>query len=68
MKKGRKTLSDMLEDDFYRMSEVSRILKVNRRTLERAVQNGELRVHKIGRSVRISKDDLLTYLLSVRSR
>jgi excisionase family DNA binding protein len=42
-------------------------LQVSAKTVRRMIQNGEIRVHHVGRQHRISEDDLMLYLVKQRS-
>ena len=46
---------------FYTIDEVAGILNVHPRTVRRYIDCGDLKSHKMGRSVRISDDDLRAY-------
>lgn len=48
----------MNDYSFYKVNEVSEILKINPVTVRRWCQNGFLRAKKIGKSWYISRDDL----------
>lgn len=47
---------------FYTLTEVAEALGVSTRTLRRHIRRGTLRVHRIGRAVRVSARDLDGFL------
>lgn len=47
-----------LEDEFYTIEELSKILKVEHKTIRRAIQRGEIKAMKIGKQWRIKKSDI----------
>lgn len=47
---------------FYTLTEVAEALGVSTRTLRRHIRRGTLRVHRIGRAVRVSARDLDAFL------
>lgn len=51
---------------FYTVSEVADMLSVSPRSVCRWISEGELSVHKLGRSVRISHPDLMAFLATHR--
>ena len=50
------------ELEFYTINEVASALKVSRATVERRIREKELKTCKIGRNIRISKSDLMSFL------
>ena len=50
------------ELEFYTINEVASVLKVSRATVERRIREKELKTCKIGRNIRISKSDLMSFL------
>jgi excisionase family DNA binding protein len=44
------------------VSEVAQLLKVSSKTTRRWIEGGELRVHHLGRQLRVSEEDLATFL------
>ena len=50
------------ELEFYTINEVASALKVSRATVERKIREKELKTCKIGRNIRISKSDLMSFL------
>ena len=44
------------------ISEVAEHLKVDPRTVRRALKKGELHAHYVGRQIRVSQDDLAAFL------
>ena len=48
--------------EFYTINEVASLLKVSRATVERRIKENELKTCKIGRNIRISKSDLMSFL------
>ena len=53
--------------EFYTINEVASALKVSRATVERRIREKELKTCKIGRNIRISKSDLMSFLDSASS-
>jgi excisionase family DNA binding protein len=49
------------------IDEVAEVLNVSPRTVRRLTETGGLRVHRLGRLVRISDDDLALFLAANRS-
>lgn len=49
----------------FTLPQVARMLAVSKRTLEREIQRGRLRVVRIGRLVRVKADDLAAYSSSL---
>ena len=47
---------------FYTIQEVSGSLEVSSRTVSRWIARGDLIAHQLGRSIRISEDDLRVFL------
>ena len=47
---------------FYTIKEAAEKLGVSPRTVQRRIDSGELKRHKLGRTVRISEDDLRAFL------
>ena len=52
---------------FFTGNEVANKLQVSVRSIRRLIASGKIRVHHIGRAVRISEADLADYLDSIRS-
>ena len=52
---------------FYTVNEVANKLQVSVRSIRRLIVDGRIRVHRIGRAVRVSEADLADYLDSIRS-
>lgn len=50
----------------YDLQELSEMLKMNRRVLQRYVREGKLKVSKVGRKYIITEDDLKEFLESQR--
>ncbi len=50
----------------YSVSEVADHLKVSTKTVRRWIDTGDLRVHRLGRSIRISETDLGLFLAQRR--
>jgi excisionase family DNA binding protein len=48
------------------LKEAAQELGICRRSVERHIERGELRVHRFGRAVRIDKSDLETFVRSKR--
>lgn len=64
MKTGRppKDLKKMTEginlnDEFYTIDELAEILKVDHRTIRRAIKRGDIKAMKVGKQYRIRKSD-----------
>ena len=56
--KQLKELADInLNDEFYTIDEVAKILKVEHRTIRRAIKRGDIKAMKVGRQYRIRKSD-----------
>jgi excisionase family DNA binding protein len=51
---------------FYSVRQVANMLSVSPRSVYRWISEGELLVHKFGRSVRISHPDLMAFLATHR--
>jgi excisionase family DNA binding protein len=49
------------------IDETAELLNISPRTVRRYVDSGELPVHRFGRSVRISNDDIAAFLAASRS-
>jgi len=49
------------------IDEVAEVLSVSPRTVRRSIESRALRVHRLGRLVRISDDDLAVFLAANRS-
>lgn len=47
-----------MEKESYRVDEVAKKLEVSRRTIERAIQRGELQAFKIRHNLRIDHEEL----------
>jgi len=50
------------------LDEVAEKLRVSRRTVERLVDAGRIRVLRVGRRVRVAETELETYVASLRGR
>lgn len=50
---------DSLEDEFYSIDELAKILKVHERTIRNHIKNGEIKAKKYGNQWRIKKSDFL---------
>ena len=48
------------------LAETAEALGVSIKTIRRLIARSELRAHRIGRSVRVSDEDLAIYLLRIR--
>ena len=46
----------------YSIKEIGPQVGVSSKTIRRWIERGELHVHRLGRRLRISEDDLLTFL------
>jgi len=49
------------------LRDVARTLQVSIRTVRRWVELGDLRVHKLGRQLRVSEEDLVAFISKRRS-
>lgn len=49
-------------DIFYTPAEVAELLKTTRRTVYKWIERGDLKAFKVGKFVRIAKDDLEAFL------
>jgi excisionase family DNA binding protein len=49
------------------IDETAELLNTSTRTVRRSIESGALRVHRLGRLVRISEDDLAAFLAANRS-
>ena len=47
-----------LEDEFYTIEELSKLLKVEHKTIRRAIKRGEIKAMKLGKQWRIKKSDI----------
>ena len=52
-------------DGFYTIAEFLRIHSIGRTTLYRAVQAGQIRITKLGRSSRVAKTDAAAWVASL---
>ncbi len=46
----------------FTVTEVADQMKVSGRTVRRKISGGELHFHRLGRQIRVSEEDLLSYL------
>jgi excisionase family DNA binding protein len=60
------TLNRSLESGFLTVRELTARWKMSRRQVDRYIESGELEVHRFGRSIRISMDDILLFELRRR--
>ena len=51
---------------FFPIPDVADQLEVSPKTVRRWVARGELHVHRLGRQLRVSEDDLLTFIAARR--
>lgn len=51
-----------MSDEFYRVNDIAKLLKVSLSLVYRLVERGELQSYRIGGAVRISKEQLEAYL------
>ena len=49
---------DQTADDFLTVGQVARLLQISEREVRRWIATGALRVHRFGRAIRISREDL----------
>lgn len=55
-----KERSQELEDkEYYSIDELAKIMKVERRTIKRAIERGEIKAIKIGKQYRIKKENFI---------
>lgn len=47
-----------LNEEFYTIDELAKILKVEHRTIRRAIKRGDIKAMKVGRQYRIKKSDI----------
>ena len=52
---------------FLSVAEVAEMLSVNAITVRRIIKSGKLLTHRVGHLLRISREDLETYLAKVRN-
>ena len=52
------TTSDKLNDEFYTINDVAKVLKVHHTTIRRAIKEGRLRAFKLGAKWLIKKEDI----------
>lgn len=55
-------ITNMLEDQYYSIEEVSKMLKVAYLTVYRWIQAGKLKSHKAGKQYRIKKENLDNFI------
>ena len=48
---------ELTEKEYYTINELASIMKVERRTIKRAIERGEIKATKIGKQYRIRKQD-----------
>jgi excisionase family DNA binding protein len=53
---------DMSEAKFLTVAEVATVMRVSKMTVYRLVHNGELPAVRVGRSFRVTEDDVTEYL------
>jgi excisionase family DNA binding protein len=51
----------------YSVKDTAKHLGVSEKTIRRWIEDGDLHFHRIGRQLRISEDDLATFIKSRRS-
>jgi molybdopterin-binding protein len=56
----------MQDESLYTPEELANILKLSRYTIYEMIKHGDIQVHHIGRSIRISQAQLELYLMSTR--
>ena len=65
MTRGRKPnitsedINQLNSDEYFTIDELSKILKVNRRTIERLIKSNKINYIKIGNQYRIKKEDFI---------
>ena len=47
---------------FYSVTETAKLLKVSPRTVRRWIEKGDLTIHRLGRQIRITDTDLVTFI------
>ena len=50
---------ELNNEEFYTIDELAKIMKVERRTIKRAIERGEIEARKIGKQYRIKKDNFI---------
>jgi excisionase family DNA binding protein len=55
-------MSTNTEQRWLKVAEVARLLRVSNMTVYRLIASGDLRSARVGRSYRLSEDDVNTYL------
>ena len=50
---------ELNNEEFYTIDELAKIMKVERRTIKRAIERGEIEAIKIGKQYRIKKDSFI---------
>lgn len=50
------------QEKYYRVEEIAQMLRVNPRTIRQAINEGELKATRVGRLIRISQQQLDSYL------
>lgn len=56
-----------MDEEFYTVEEVAKLLKVNPMTIYRCIKKGKLNAYKIGKIFRIDKKDFSKFLSKNRS-
>ncbi len=62
MKKHGSALEGLVPKSFLTVRQVAERCGVSERTVRRWIKTGELRAHQLGRSVRVSEEDLAAFL------
>lgn len=50
---------ELEEKEYYSIDELAKIMKVERRTIKRAIERGEIKAIKIGKQYRIKKENFI---------
>lgn len=61
-------MATLLTKDFYTVNEIAKILQVAPLTIYRLTDKGHLQAYRVGRALRISREDLQAYLTKVKTR
>lgn len=56
----------MAEHEYYLVEELAEKLRVNKMTIYRYIKAGKLKVHKLGKGYRISRDEYQRFIKSIK--
>ena len=62
LSEGRKPVQTMTEQDFYTLDQVARMLQMSRDTVSKFIANGDLATYRVGRQIRISRQDFNKFM------